>query len=144
MKTELRAPCATRVFVAYPFTREAQSIVDRLVRPVLEQQGRACITGTARTRRVSDGVETLKASIASCSTLVAVVAGRNPNVFFEVGVASALSKPCILLASTPGDAGMLRGTHPVIAMAPEESAMRELALLLSSQRREVIHASVTA
>jgi hypothetical protein len=52
--------------------------------------------------------------------------GRNPNVFFEIGVASALQKPCLLVASRPSDAGMMQGAYPIIITTPSKRAVQEL------------------
>ena len=35
--------------------------------------------------------------------IVAIIDGRNPNVFYELGIAHALGKPVILIAPTPDD-----------------------------------------
>jgi nucleoside 2-deoxyribosyltransferase len=86
-----------------------------------------CVTGREHAAAADDDVvSALSGMIADCSALIAVVTGRNPNVFFEIGVASALSKPCLLLASRASDAAMLKGAYPIIAIVPPLRAKEEL------------------
>jgi nucleoside 2-deoxyribosyltransferase len=131
-----------RLFIAYPFQPGAQAIVDSLIRPVLRRQGIQCVTGVDKERR-RDVVESLRETIASCSALVAVVTGSNPNVFFEIGIASTLAKPCLLLASAESDAAMLQDTYPVITITSAEHAMHELGCHLSNLRHVQESASAT-
>ena len=133
-----------RLFIAYPFRPEAQEIVDRIIRPVLQRQGVRYVTGADKDSSGGDVAECLRESIANCSALVAIVTGRNPNVFFEIGVASALAKPCLLLASAASDATMLEGTYPVIMVTPAERATQELESHLSLWRLVEASASATA
>lgn len=39
-------------------------------------------------------------SIVEARLIVAIISGRNPNVFYELGIAHALNKPVVLLASS--------------------------------------------
>ncbi|RJF92221.1 hypothetical protein [Noviherbaspirillum saxi] len=41
--------------------------------------------------------------ITRARIVVAIIDGRNPNVFYELGIAHALGKPAILIAPTPED-----------------------------------------
>ena len=41
--------------------------------------------------------------IHAARVLVAELTGRNPNVFYELGLAHALQKPVVLVASNEGD-----------------------------------------
>lgn len=118
------------VFIAHPFRPEAQQIVDRIVRPVLKRQGLRAVSGSDMEFRGGNVGDGLRRAIDGCSALIAVVTMPNPNVFFEIGVANALAKPCLLLASTERDACMLSDTYPLIMVEPPESAMRELAFHL--------------
>jgi len=130
-----------RLFIAYPFQPGAQAIVDGLIRPVLRRHGILCVTGADKGCR-RNVVQSLRETIASCSALVAVVTGRNPNVFFEIGMASTLAKPCLLLASAESDAAMLQDTYPVITITSAERAMHELGCHLSHLRH--VQESVSA
>lgn len=120
-----------KLFIAYPFRPEAQRIVDRLILPIASSHGISCVTGARKVRRDENVMESLREAITSCSALVAVVTERNPNVFFELGVASALKKPCVLVASNEDDAVMLQGAYPVVIIEPAYLAMQELGRHLS-------------
>lgn len=123
-----------RIFVAYPFRPDAQATVDAVIRPVLQNLGLSCVTGHEKTRGQREFLDGLRASISSCSALVAIVSGRNPNVFFEIGMASTMGKPCLLLAAAESDAAMLQSIYPIICIEREEQAALELARHLGRYR----------
>ena len=129
------------LFVAYPFRPEAQLVVDSIIRPVLQDLGIRCYTGRGTHSSTVDAVNKLRDTIAQCSGLVAVVIGRNPNVFFEIGFATALTKPCFLLASNPSDAAMLEGTYPLIMTTSADCAIRDLRHLLQFWLPDLLCAS---
>ena len=41
--------------------------------------------------------------ITEAKVLIAVLTNRNPNVFYELGLAHALKKPVVLVSSSEGD-----------------------------------------
>ena len=129
----MRAPEMDKVFVAYPFRPDTQAIVDGVIRPVLHSEGLRCITGHDRDDRKGELIDELRKSIANCSALVAVVSGQNPSVFFEIGVATTLKKPCILLASTASDTAMLEGVYPFVITSVARPAMQELRMWLRNR-----------
>lgn len=120
------------VFIAYPFRQDAQAVVDGIIRPVLLGEGILHVTGHGKQSSSGKMLVSLRKTIANCSAIIAVVSGRNPNVFFEIGVAASLAKPCILLASAASDAAMLEGAYPLVLTTTAETAMQELRQLLLS------------
>jgi hypothetical protein len=48
-------------------------------------------------------IEQVWSGIHSAKVLVAELTGRNPNVFYELGLAHALQKPVVLVSSNEGD-----------------------------------------
>ena len=48
-------------------------------------------------------VDQIWLGIHSAKVLVAELTGRNPNVFYELGLAHALQKPVVLVSSNEGD-----------------------------------------
>ncbi len=48
-------------------------------------------------------MEDVSSSIEQADLLVADLTGRNPNVFYEVGIGHALGKPVLLLAQSLDD-----------------------------------------
>jgi hypothetical protein len=122
------------VFIAYPFRQDTQAVVDGIIRPVLLGEGIRYLTGHDKESSSGEMICSLRRTIADCSAIIAVVSGRNPNVFFEIGVAASLAKPCILLASAPTDAAMLEGAYPLVVTTSAEKAMQELRQLLQACR----------
>lgn len=93
------------IFVAHPFDARGREIVAGLVVPALQLAGfepAACEYG-----QEGDLVATLRQRIGRSSGVVALVLNRNVNVFLEVGIALGFDKPCLVLAETRKDAGML-------------------------------------
>jgi len=125
------------VFVAYPFEDRTQSIVDVTIRPALSSQGFECVTARSYVgHRAADAV---RYSIENSVGVIAIALDRNPNVFFELGVASGLRKPCILLLESNTDAAMLHGAYPAISLqSSNNSLLNELAAHIRRWRRSSV------
>jgi hypothetical protein len=109
------------VFVAYPFEDRTQAIVDGTIQPALLSQGFECMT--ARSYVGHGAVDGVRCSIENSVGVIGIALGRNPNVFFELGVASGLRKPCILLVESNADAAMLHGAYPAISLQSSNSSL---------------------
>jgi len=78
----------TDVFVLMPFAQDRKALYeDHIVPPM-----------TARPI-MSD----IWAALFGCGVIVADCTGRNPNVFYEIGVAHAIGKPVILITENEDD-----------------------------------------
>jgi hypothetical protein len=116
------------IFVARAFTEQGKNIESETIFPIANELGLRLVTcANARSANV---VETIKTAINSCIGLIAVPLERNPNVFFEIGYAIAMGKPCVLISESDTDLGMLLGHCPTILLSPSPSAHRELELIL--------------
>ena len=63
--------------------------------------------------------------IAEASVVVANIDGRNPNVFYELGIAHAMEKPTILIAPTPEDVPFdIRTKRIVLFQSSKELRMK--------------------
>lgn len=109
---ELQAFC----FVLMPFSpRKLTDIYERYVKqPIESQLGLKCI----RADNIDRSTEIMKDiwdSINHATIVVAELTDRNPNVFYEMGMAHVVGKPVILIAQTiehvPFD---LRGVRVII------------------------------
>ena len=98
-------------FVLMPFTNELQPLYDDHVKPIVQKAGLRCeraddIRGTSLI------THDIWEYINRARFLVAELTHRNPNVFYELGLAHALSKEVILLTqsmdSVPFDLKALR------------------------------------
>jgi nucleoside 2-deoxyribosyltransferase len=122
-----------RLFVAHPFTERGRDVVDNVVVPAARTHGLAC--DLFATRDDADIAAEVQAHIRRCAALVAVTIDRNPNVFFEIGVAAALGKPCALLADVEGDFAMLVKSLPCISASDREAAVKNLSVWIATWRR---------
>jgi hypothetical protein len=79
-----------------PFAVE-MDFVYRIIKETVEQHGVEC--ERADKRFVSEPIlDDVKAQIASADLVIIDFTGRNPNVYFEAGMANALMKKWIILA----------------------------------------------
>ncbi len=89
-------------FVLMPFNPASDRLYSTVIAPVVEQLGLA----PKRADQVfspSPIVEDIWVHIASARLLIADVTHRNPNVFYELGLAHALGKSVIILAQAKED-----------------------------------------
>jgi hypothetical protein len=56
-------------------------------------------------------VPRMQAEIARSDFVIGVTTGRNPHVFFEIGLAHAVGKPCVLIAEQETDFEIFGGEH---------------------------------
>ena len=96
-RPESRDIAGNRCFVLMPFSAPwSDRIWNRHLRPIIEASGFSC-------KRSDDFfapgivVEDIWSEIVSADVLVADLTGRNPNVFYELGLAHAVGIPVILL-----------------------------------------------
>lgn len=93
---------ATDVFVAMPFEAGLESVYRQHIKPVIEKL-------SLKVRRGDDFfapgsiIEDIWAAIAASKLVVADCTARNPNVFYEIGIAHTLGRPVILLTQEVAD-----------------------------------------
>jgi hypothetical protein len=90
------------IFVIMPFLKELKPVYDDHIRPAAENMNLTIARGddffTAKSV-VSDIWNAMNA----CRIVIADCTGRNPNVFYEMGMAHTLGKPVILIAQNRED-----------------------------------------
>jgi hypothetical protein len=88
-------------FVIMPFSPDFDDIY-RVIRETAERHGFDCVR--AGQRYLSGPImEDVKDQIAKADLIIADFTGKNANVFFEAGYASALRKPLIQIAQSVAD-----------------------------------------
>jgi len=91
-------------FVVMPFAVEQlNDVYEFFIKPSLEARcGVLCVRGddVFGSNVIMDDI---KSSIKRCRLVVADLTGRNPNVFYEVGIAHTLNKDVLLLAQAMDD-----------------------------------------
>jgi prepilin-type processing-associated H-X9-DG protein len=90
------------VFVLMPFREGFDEVYQDAIRPAVESCGLDC---SRADELFSTGViiEEIENSIRDAVLLIADLTTRNPNVFYEVGVARALDKEVVLLTQAKED-----------------------------------------
>lgn len=89
-------------FVLMPFKPEFFRIYDIAIKPAVNQFGLQCFNAQEdkQPTRITDVIFSY---IESAKLLIADLTSKNPNVFYELGLAHAMNKPVILIARTSKD-----------------------------------------
>lgn len=93
---------ANLVFILMPFAKEYETFYENEIKKTVEAIGLNC-------KRVDDfyGSRRIMSDIRDCiedaTLILADLTGRNPNVFFELGIAHALGKNVLLLTQKLND-----------------------------------------
>lgn len=91
-----------KVFTLMPFTLDwSTRIWQQMIKPVVEDAGLKAIR--ADDLFGHDIMEDIWSSILSAHLIIADITGRNPNVFYELGIAHTLGKKIILLTQNKDD-----------------------------------------
>jgi hypothetical protein len=89
------------VFVLVPFHPDFQEVYDR-VKVTCEQSGLRCMRGDEEPVS-GDILSHILRMIVRARLIIAIVDGRNPNVFYELGIAHALGKQVLILSKSLDD-----------------------------------------
>ena len=89
-------------FTLMPFTESwSDRIWKKLIKPIVEESGFRAVRADDLYGR--DIMEDIWMSLCSCRLVIAEITGRNPNVFYELGLAHSIGKPLILLTQNVAD-----------------------------------------
>jgi hypothetical protein len=89
-------------FVISPFGEPFDTYFAHILKPALEDSGLYAVRGDSLYRPTTI-VDDIWQGIRDAKLLIAELTGRNPNVFYELGLAHAISKPVILLSESIED-----------------------------------------
>jgi hypothetical protein len=99
----VRPPLAKkRCFVLMPFNESLRGVYTDHIKPTIERVGLECIRGDS----IFDNkpiMEDVWKGIFSSRVVIADLTGRNPNVFYELGICHTLGKEVILMTQKPED-----------------------------------------
>lgn len=89
-------------FVIMPFAEPFETYFKRIIKPAIDENDLYTARGDSlfRSTHIMDDIWS---SIKDASLVVAELTGKNPNVYYELGLAHALKKPAILIASNIED-----------------------------------------
>jgi hypothetical protein len=89
-------------FVLMPFRNDLTEIYRNIIKPTVESYNYQCKRADDffTANKIMDDIEK---AIRNCSFVIADLTGKNPNVFYEVGMSHILDKKVILLAQSIED-----------------------------------------
>ena len=90
-------------FVMMPFASPLGGYYDKVYRPAIEKAGLIPIRADNEIFGTGKIIDQIWSGINSAKVLVAELTKRNPNVFYELGLAHALEKPVVLVSSNEDD-----------------------------------------
>lgn len=89
-------------FIIMPFSESWSSrIWERFIKPIVNEEGLRAIRADDLYGR--DIMEDIWGGILACRVVIADITGRNPNVFYELGIAHTIGKQVILLTQNLKD-----------------------------------------
>lgn len=125
-------------FVISPFGEPFDTYFTHIVKPALEECGLYAIRGDSLYRPTTI-VDDIWQGIREAKLLIAELTDRNPNVFYELGLAHAISKPVILISKSIDDVPFdLRSIRVLVYDKDHPDWGNKLRLSLTKAIKEVL------
>lgn len=90
-------------FVMMPFAKPIGDHYEKIFSPAILKAGMKPVRADAEIFGAGKIMDQIWSGINAARVLVAELTTRNPNVFYELGLAHALNKPVVLISSNAGD-----------------------------------------
>lgn len=90
-------------FVMMPFAPPLGNYYEKIYKPAIEKVGLKPVRADSEIFGAGKIMDQIWVGINAAKVLVAELTSRNPNVFYELGLAHALRKPVVLVSSNEGD-----------------------------------------
>jgi hypothetical protein len=90
-------------FVMQPFAPPLGDYYEKIFKPAIEKAGLQPVRADAEIFGTGKIIDQVWRGINGAKVLVAELTTRNPNVFYELGLAHALRKPVVLVSSNEAD-----------------------------------------
>jgi len=90
-------------FVMMPYRNPLGSYYDKIYKPAIEKAGLKPVRADDDIFGTGKIIDQIWSGINSAKILIAELTTRNPNVFYELGLAHALKKPVVLVSSNEED-----------------------------------------
>jgi len=90
-------------FVMQPFAQPLGSYYEKIFKPAIEKAGLQPVRADAEIFGTGKIIDQIWRGIKNAKVLIAELTTRNPNVFYELGIAHALQKPVVLVAANEPD-----------------------------------------
>lgn len=101
--TKAQVSVGTTCFVVQPFVTPFGLYYESIFKPAIEQAGLTPVRADAEIFGTGKVIDQIWRGINRAKVLVAELTTKNPNVFYELGLAHALRKPVILISSNQDD-----------------------------------------
>ena len=86
-----------------PFAPPHGDYYEKIFKPAIEKAGLGAVRADAEIFGTGKIIDQVWRGINAAKVLVAELTTRNPNVFYELGIAHALRKPVVLVSSNEPD-----------------------------------------
>ncbi len=86
-----------------PFNAPIGPYYDQLYKPAIEKAGLKAVRADTDIFGTGKIIDQIWRGINEAKVLVAELTGRNPNVFYELGLAHALGRPVVLVSADEND-----------------------------------------
>lgn len=116
------------VFVITPFNQKFNSDYEK-IKKVCNEVGLRCVRGDEEFIKGDILAHILKLIVKS-RVVVANINGRNPNVFYELGIAHALDKPTLITSKTVDDIPFDLRTQQLVIYNKDEQLSEQLSKAL--------------
>ncbi|WP_447773916.1 hypothetical protein [Aeromonas veronii] len=113
-----------KVFVLTPFNEEYLSQYEA-IKDVVIDSGFSCTRGDDE-KLSSNILSHIVEQIASSRIVIANISGRNPNVFYELGIAHALGKPVVIVSESLANIPFDISNSRILAFENIENLKKEL------------------
>jgi hypothetical protein len=90
-------------FVMMPFADPIGSYYEKIYKPAIEKAGLKPVRADNEIFGSGKIMDQIWSGITSAKVLISELTSRNPNVFYELGLAHALQKPVVLVSSNEKD-----------------------------------------
>ena len=115
-----------------PFKADLDELYARTIKPAVGRPGTLRCLRTDEIYGPRPIMTDIWKSIRQSKLVVADLTGRNPNVFYELGLAHAIQKPVILLSQNISDVPFDLRHLPVIIYSNTEQGRKKLQISLQS------------
>ncbi|MBY5484670.1 hypothetical protein HFO87_09315 [Rhizobium leguminosarum] len=125
---------ADKIFVLTPFSSDERGVYEA-IKSVCTAAGFVVVRGDER-RADGDILPQIIEGIISSRIVIANISSRNPNVFFELGIAMALGKPTLLLSDTLSEVPFdVQSRRIIVFKSTDELRERLTTALLQTVRK---------
>jgi hypothetical protein len=103
LEKTVKVAATDRCFVMMPFAAPLGGYYETVYKPAIEKAGLQAVRADAEIFGAGKIMDQVWSGIRTAKVLVAELTKRNPNVFYELGLAHALRKPVVLVSSNEED-----------------------------------------